>query len=864
MRWHIYAFAFILTITLVTPNNSQAQTNTQPSIFIEEIVVTATKRATTLQDAPISISVISVEQMDQLAISDVLDLQSSVPSLKIAQQQFANQNTFLIRGFGNGANNPGVEPAVAISIDGVMISRNQSALNDLISVERIEVIKGPQSTLFGKNSSAGVISITTKLPEQEFGGKLEITAGDYGLKKLRGTVTGPLTEKTSFRLSASTTERDGFVDNLFLGTKINNRDRQSIRGQLLSEISENVTLRIIANYDKSDENCCTTAGVSNGAATLGGAFFIGGALGKQVIVNPVDPYGYTTYLNNDPTGEFEGKGLSAHIDWELDAMSFKSITSFRENSQKVFGDVDFSAMPLLTNSIDDEFETFTQEFRLSSNNDGPFQWMIGAYYQDEKVKHDRDVLYKENISTLVDIILSAVPTSLDQISGGVAIGALSQISALPAAVQMSLLGTALPPLTTTQIGGVLAGVSTGSPALDGGIAAIIPGLAAQQRAGWYGLNSGLQHEYFDVDNEAFSLFANFDIDVSDNTTVSLGVSYSKDEKTVVSNVIIDDAFAEIPFALDPSTALLAGFQFFPPFYNYPNATEDGKWDSDDITHSFKVIHQLDDDLSIYFSHSTGFKAISVNLSANATVYSGLPMNNSIYYADPEEAENIEVGFRKSFSNGYLNVTLFDMTVDNIQSNLFVGTGFNLVNVSEQRHKGIEVDSMFYLNQDLVVTFNASLIDAKYGSFTNGPCDSTRSAPASDDCPVIDGSLARYKDFTGQVPGGVPDLAITVSAAYTFDVSMAFTGFVRAEYVYEDKIQATDNVPTSLAPREVGTINASFGLQNEDSGWNLLIWGRNINDDEYVQTAFGVPGSPGSFAIYPNQPKMMGITLGKQF
>ena len=357
MRWHIYAFAFILTITLVTPNNSQAQTNTQPSIFIEEIVVTATKRATTLQDAPISISVISVEQMDQLAISDVLDLQSSVPSLKIAQQQFANQNTFLIRGFGNGANNPGVEPAVAISIDGVMISRNQSALNDLISVERIEVIKGPQSTLFGKNSSAGVISITTKLPEQEFGGKLEITAGDYGLKKLRGTVTGPLTEKTSFRLSASTTERDGFVDNLFLGTKINNRDRQSIRGQLLSEISENVTLRIIANYDKSDENCCTTAGVSNGAATLGGAFFIGGALGKQVIVNPVDPYGYTTYLNNDPTGEFEGKGLSAHIDWELDAMSFKSITSFRENSQKVFGDVDFSAMPLLTNSIDDEFET---------------------------------------------------------------------------------------------------------------------------------------------------------------------------------------------------------------------------------------------------------------------------------------------------------------------------------------------------------------------------------------------------------------------------------------------------------------------------------------------------------------------------
>ncbi|MGY9041155.1 MAG: TonB-dependent receptor, partial [Alphaproteobacteria bacterium] len=171
MRWHLNAIAIFATLTLVTATNLPAQTENTPSISIEEIVVTATKRATSLQDAPISISVISVEQMDQLAINDVLDLQSSVPSLKIAQQQFANQNTFLIRGFGNGANNPGVEPAVAISIDGVMISRNQSALNDLISVERIEVIKGPQSTLFGKNASAGVISITTKRPEQEFGGK---------------------------------------------------------------------------------------------------------------------------------------------------------------------------------------------------------------------------------------------------------------------------------------------------------------------------------------------------------------------------------------------------------------------------------------------------------------------------------------------------------------------------------------------------------------------------------------------------------------------------------------------------------------------------------------------------------------------
>ena len=181
MRWQHFAYTFFAAvISMAVVNTTQAQTDQEKSnSYIEEIVVTATKRGTSLQDTPISVSVIQMEDIETLAISDILDLQSSVPSLQINQTQFAAQNTFLIRGFGNGANNPGVEPSVAISIDGVMISRNQSAINDLISVERVEVIKGPQSTLFGKNAIAGLINITTALPENEFGGKLQLTAGEY-------------------------------------------------------------------------------------------------------------------------------------------------------------------------------------------------------------------------------------------------------------------------------------------------------------------------------------------------------------------------------------------------------------------------------------------------------------------------------------------------------------------------------------------------------------------------------------------------------------------------------------------------------------------------------------------------------------
>ena len=137
---------------------------------IDEIIVTANKREQSLQDIPLTVSVTSGETIQQSSIVDLIDLQSAVPSLRVNQLQSSAQTNFTIRGFGNGANNPGIEPAVSVVIDGVSRSRSASSLSDLPTIERVEVLSGPQSTLFGKNASAGVISVTTMLPEQEFGG----------------------------------------------------------------------------------------------------------------------------------------------------------------------------------------------------------------------------------------------------------------------------------------------------------------------------------------------------------------------------------------------------------------------------------------------------------------------------------------------------------------------------------------------------------------------------------------------------------------------------------------------------------------------------------------------------------------------
>ena len=200
---------------------------------IEEVIVTANKREQSLQDVPISVTVTSGETIRQSSIVDLIDLQSAVPALRVNQLQSSAQTNFIIRGYGNGANNPGIEPAVSVYIDGVPRTRSASSLADLPTVQSVEVLSGPQSTLFGKNASAGVISVNTLLPEDEVGGMIEGTVGNYGSQIIKGTITGPLTDTVSYRLSASDNSSDGYATNITTGENVNSRERSAIRGQLL-------------------------------------------------------------------------------------------------------------------------------------------------------------------------------------------------------------------------------------------------------------------------------------------------------------------------------------------------------------------------------------------------------------------------------------------------------------------------------------------------------------------------------------------------------------------------------------------------------------------------------------------------------
>jgi len=802
---------------------------------IDEIVVTANKREQTLQDIPLSVSVTSGETIQQSSIVDLIDLQSAVPSLRINQLQSSAQTNFTIRGFGNGANNPGIEPAVSVVIDGVVRSRSASALSDLPTIERIEVLSGPQSTLFGKNASAGVISVTTSLPEQEFGAMVEATAGNYGAQIVKGTVTGGITDTLSYRLSASSNQSDGTATNL--GTSpgseddigVNNRDRNAVRGQLLWEPSEDLTVRLIVDQDSIDENCCVAGSLLRGPAS-GVSDLLAGSQGFGT--TDADPWDREIYMSYRPYNEVENDGVSLQVDYELDFASLTSITSQRTTDLDSNFDADFSAASLISeNLVNYDFDTFTQEVRLTSNGDSSTQWMVGAFYAEEDTKTNRTVRYGDDIKPYVNFLLQGAGTDLIGIAELVAAGALGQVIASQGG-DPSVVAGMTPAMIDAQLA---AAQAAGAPVLT----------STQMESQFFIPNSGSVGEGFEMNSKTLSLFANVDYELTEDLTATLGFNYTEDEKTVVTDVTVVDFFSSLPLP-----ASLASVQFFPPFINYPNADEDGIFNSDDLTHTLRLAYDLSEDTKVYAAHSTGFKPTSVNLSVNA--------NNAQIgrAADPEESENFELGVKHVFGNGYLNLAYFDQSIDGFQSNTFVGNGFALVNAGEQNHRGIEFDAMVALSESLVVNVSGIKIDGEYVSFVNGSCG---------DFPGLecDEGLST-KDLSGSKPAGVHDWSINANAVYSFDLIDGISGFMRAEYVFESDVALVDNVPASLASRSSKNINLSLGLNHDESGLEAMFWARNITDHESLISAFPTTAAPGSFSAYPNAPRTYGLTLRKNF
>jgi iron complex outermembrane recepter protein len=254
-----------LAIATASPAFAQdAQSEAEPAAAAGEIVITAQGRAQQLADVPLAVSAVNSEQMQNSGANDIRQLNQVAPSLLVSSTGSEANGSARIRGIGTVGDNPGLESSVAVFIDGVYRSRSGIGLNELGEIERVEVLRGPQGTLFGRNASAGIISIVSKAPSfSGFSGGAEASYGNYDLMRFSANLNVPLGETVAARVDGVYVKRDGFYYDSTNKTDVNDRDRFFVRGQLLFEPSSDLRIRLIGDYTKRDEKCCGATYVSN-------------------------------------------------------------------------------------------------------------------------------------------------------------------------------------------------------------------------------------------------------------------------------------------------------------------------------------------------------------------------------------------------------------------------------------------------------------------------------------------------------------------------------------------------------------------------------------------------------------------------
>ena len=486
------------------------------------IIVTAQKREATLQDTPVAVTVIGNDALQESQARDIRDLAALAPSLDVSQFATSSSTEFAIRGVGTSPANSGLEPSVGVFVDGVYRSKQGAAISDFPVVERIEVIRGPQSSLYGRNTPAGVIAITTQAPRHEFGLEADVTIGNYDSRVFRGTITGPLSETVSFRLSGNVNKRDGFITNTFNGEKVNDRDRYGIRGQLLIEPTPDLSIRLIGDYNSIKEACCAAPFYFNNPANAIVLALLG------VTVPSEDPYDREVSFNGELLTDQKTGGVSGQADWSFGNMKLTSITAWRKYKETNDIDADFVDTDL--SKINTNYEnssTFTQELRLQSETSGPFTWLLGYYYYHEKFIHDRT---------------STFGTTLRPFADGVSGGAISFMEVGPFPFN---------PFPQVPLGTYLAE------------------------------DQGLQAELFHQSTNSHAFFGQFDLDLSDRLTFTGGLRYSTEHKSVDSNVVIDDPFSALDL-IGTGFDDLSAFQFFPPFENFSDSRSEDSFSGNAI------------------------------------------------------------------------------------------------------------------------------------------------------------------------------------------------------------------------------------------------------------------------------------------
>jgi iron complex outermembrane receptor protein len=890
-----------------------------------DIIVTATRRSESLSNVPLAVSAVTAESLQNSGANDIRQLNQLAPSLLVSSTGSEANGSARIRGVGTVGDNPGLESSVATFIDGVYRSRTGAGLNDLGEIERIEVLRGPQGTLFGRNASAGLLNIITKKPEFTFGGTGEATYGNYDYYRLSGGVTGPITDTLAVRIDGVYSKRDGYFRNVDATgatlNRINNRDRYFVRGQLLFQPTSDISFRLIGDYTHRKEACCAATYIST-AETFDPTPDAAGtnpngdyATRPNRIVSILQSLGgifpaagdpYSRRVATTPGTDYEGVtrdgGVSGELNWNFGGASLTSITAYREYKSETPGDYDYSNVDLLRRANDGnsfrQFKTFSQELRLqgSAFND-KLDWLVGGYFSNEKL------LVRDNLQF------------------GSQYGAFAACRVIANVSPLAVLRNPAAPgcLSPTGIGALSA------PAAAGGLGAaaplIINGLNRLSTVNNVGDNPASYYQR----SRNFAVFTHNIFHVTDTLSVTLGVRYTDENKKFSANfnnnntACVTQQAVFSNFLTGGATPLPGGAQALAQ--GIVNLTCQGNSSSalnalnladtrkeHQFTGTGVVSWKPTPELLTYASYSKGYKAGGFNLDRSAlgnpvfapgdprqTGTRGAGFGTSNLQFDAEKVDAYEVGFKYNGRRFNLNVAAFRQDFRNFQLNTFEGSVFIVQNIAAcstdlagadrdnsgatgtcttgkikpgVRAQGVEVEASIYPASDLAITAGYTYARTRYRNNLVGR----------------DNGLVPLAPALFLLPGNqlsnAPENVITSSIAWTPRLG---TGGLSGLVYVDQRTSGDYNTGSDLFPekRQDGftTVNARIGVRGADERWAVEFWGQNIFNKNYAQVAFNTPfqgagtvaqvqafGTTANqtFSAYLAEPRTYGLTLRGKF
>jgi iron complex outermembrane recepter protein len=805
---------------------------------VDDIIVTAQKREQSLQDVPIVVTTLSQEVLDGAGVQDIKDLQILTPGMTVTSTQSEASTTVRIRGAGTVGDNPGLESSVGVVIDGVYRSRNSVGFGDLGELSRIEVLKGPQGTLFGKNTSAGVINIITERPSFDPSISAEITGGNYGAWGGSVSVTGPLSDQVAGRLFVAHRERDGFYD-VDTGDGPNTRtddqtqDYWTGRGQLLILPNDNASIRLIADYTKREEYCCAAVQTRVGPSQA----FIAALTAPNGPGQTPPTAGYGTvpfsrlaYSNRETPQEIEDLGLSAEatIDFPSLNATLTSQTSWRDWSFQQGMDLDYTGADILHRENDGSngygVDNLTQEFRLAGTSD-KLDWLVGLFATKEGVYRDDSYTYGSDYNAFASLLLTA---------------------SVPAAF-----GGPSPSRTGcfTNPQGFLVG-TTGALA---GQPLCVLGLAPPSAAAPVFSPGKAYEDHYSQKSESVAVFTNNTWRVSEAFDINLGLRYTYDSKRLFGlqdnlgtngaacgGALANNLAPTLPASPIPGTANVRtpaaalGLLCLPwsnPLYDGRRIQE--KFSDTDLSGTIKASYRFNPSIMVYGSYARGYKGAGYNMDR---VQTGVTPDASLFFA-AETVDSYEAGIKTTLFDRtmLLNVTYFDQKFENFQLNTFLGTAFVVESIPELTSRGVDADMVWFTPvEGLSFQGGVTYTDAKYGQFGAGDLSSPGRFPQLSLLPGARASFAPEWSLTG---------------ALAFDRELG--GGLRGGFNLSAKYSTEYNTGSDLLPYKhqdaFTVVNGRVSIGSVDERWTLEVWGQNLLEEEYTQVGFAAPLQGTAFA-----------------